>query len=278
MEPGGAQPPNGRPLTPWSRVIRGAVTTPLYLGGPCADEFASYTPPPKLARALAAGIARRHQRHLAPELQRVRRNAASWRAGLPAPGERLLQPFGWGLIPPWAKDPRIGSKAFNARAETVADKPMYRSAFRKHRALVPVDGFYEWQRNEHRGKQPYYFTRADCQLAVFAGLWEYWERAGQSLWTCTIITTDANPDMESIHNRMPVVLEHGRVVGLAGPHDLARASARAPSLVPAAGRNAHQAPSPPRGRLGTQRRAPATRRDRGVNQRATTITAQHFSS
>ena len=84
---------------------------------------------------------------------------------------------------------------------------MYRSAFRKHRALVPVDGFYEWQHNEHRGKQPYYFTRADCQLAVFAGLWEYWERAGQSLWTCTIITTDANPDMESIHNRMPVVLE-----------------------------------------------------------------------
>jgi putative SOS response-associated peptidase YedK len=97
---------------------------------------------------------------------------------------------------------RIGSKAFNARAETVATKPMFRQAFRKHRALVPVDGFYQWRRSES-GKQPFFFSRADGKLTVFAGLWEYWEREGNGLYTCSIITTDAGEDIEDVHDRMP---------------------------------------------------------------------------
>jgi putative SOS response-associated peptidase YedK len=83
---------------------------------------------------------------------------------------------------------------------------MFRQAFRKHRALVPVDGFYKWRRSES-GKQPFFFSRADGELTVFAGLWEYWEREGNGLYTCSIITTEAGEDMEDVHNRMPVILE-----------------------------------------------------------------------
>ncbi len=119
--------------------------------------------------------------------------------------ERLLCPYRWGLVPSWAKTPDIKG-TFNARAETLATKPMFRSAFAHRRILVPVDAFYEWKQTDHR-KQPYAFKRADGEPIVFAGLREWWKGDdGTELRTATIITTDAGPDMP-IHDRQPVVLD-----------------------------------------------------------------------
>jgi putative SOS response-associated peptidase YedK len=114
----------------------------------------------------------------------------------------------WGLVPFWAKDPKVGSKMINARAETVAEKPAFRDALRTHRCLVIADGFYEWQaRGDGRRKQPFHITRADGAPFAFAGLWASWHGAGDaSLRTCTIITTGANDVLRDIHDRMPVIL------------------------------------------------------------------------
>ena len=122
-------------------------------------------------------------------------------------GRRVLSPFGWGLLPAWADDPRISARTFNARAESVATKPMFRHAFRHRRLLVPVDGFYEWAAvpGEPR-KQPYFFHRADGEPVVLAGLWERWARGDDERLSATVITTAAGPDMP-VHDRQPVVLE-----------------------------------------------------------------------
>jgi putative SOS response-associated peptidase YedK len=119
---------------------------------------------------------------------------------------KMLQ---WGLIPSWSKDAKIGTKLINARAETVADKPAFRSAFRKRRCLVVADGFYEWHQQENnKQKQPFYIRMKDEQPFAFAGLWEHWQDAhGEEIETCTLLTTEANELMQSIHNRMPVILE-----------------------------------------------------------------------
>ncbi len=112
----------------------------------------------------------------------------------------------WGLVPSWSKDPSIGSRMINARAETVADKPSFRAAFRRRRCLVPADGFYEWQRSGS-SKQPYYIAMQDGAPFAFAGLWEYWEGAdGSALESCTLLTTEPNELMVSIHSRMPVII------------------------------------------------------------------------
>jgi len=115
----------------------------------------------------------------------------------------------WGLIPSWAKDRKMGSKLINARAETVAEKPAFRSAFRKRRCLVVADGFYEWQQQENKKqKQPFYFRLSDGEPFAFAGLWEHWQDAtGEEIESCTVLTTEANDLMRPIHNRMPVILE-----------------------------------------------------------------------
>jgi putative SOS response-associated peptidase YedK len=115
----------------------------------------------------------------------------------------------WGLIPSWAKDPKIGYKLINARAETVAEKPSFRTAFRQRRCLIPADGFYEWQQVEgSRQKQPYFIGLQDERPFAFAGLYERWESpGGDILETCTIITTTANDLVEPIHERMPVILD-----------------------------------------------------------------------
>jgi putative SOS response-associated peptidase YedK len=131
---------------------------------------------------------------------------------------KLLDQFRWGLVPHWAKDVRMGNKLINARAETVAKTPAYRSAFASHRCLIVVDGFYEWQvpdPSEPKKKVPFYFHRADGRLITFAGLYETWWDKSRSpepdpetlLRTCTIITTEAGPDMVEVHNRMPVILD-----------------------------------------------------------------------
>ncbi len=125
---------------------------------------------------------------------------------------RYLSELRWGLIPSWAKDPKIGDRMINARAETVADAPAYKRAFRQHRCLVPAEGFYEWQsQGRGRRKQPMFVHRRDGQPMAFAGLWSAWRDPSDPdadwLRTCVIVTTDANRLLEPIHDRMPVVLE-----------------------------------------------------------------------
>ena len=119
--------------------------------------------------------------------------------------KRCLSLVRWGLIPPWTKDIKSASMLNNARAETVAEKPSFRTAFKKRRCLIPVDGFYEWK-PIGKAKQPYYFRRPDEQPFAFAGLWDTWKKDELEIESCTIITTDANEVMEPIHHRMPVVL------------------------------------------------------------------------
>jgi putative SOS response-associated peptidase YedK len=112
----------------------------------------------------------------------------------------------WGLVPSWAKDPGIGAQMINARAETVTEKPAFRSAFKRRRCLVPATGFYEWQKQEKR-KQPYYITLREGRPFAIAGLWENWEGPdGSALATCTLLTTEANELMAAFHNRMPVIV------------------------------------------------------------------------
>lgn len=111
----------------------------------------------------------------------------------------------WGLVPRWAKDPAIGARLSNARAETVAEKPSFREAFRRRRCLVPASGFYEWKAEAGR-KQPYYVYPARGELFAFAALWEAWHGPEGVLESCAILTTDANAVMQTIHDRMPVII------------------------------------------------------------------------
>lgn len=124
-------------------------------------------------------------------------------------GEKELVTFRWGLIPSWAKDPAIGNRMINARAETVAEKPSFRAAYKKRRCLVLADGFYEWHKEQSGPKTPYFITRADDQPMAFAGLWENWhdKETGADIQTATVITMPATPFMTALHHRMPVVLD-----------------------------------------------------------------------
>jgi putative SOS response-associated peptidase YedK len=128
---------------------------------------------------------------------------------------RYLSDLRWGLIPSWAKDPKVGDRMINARAESLADKPAYERAFRRHRCLVPAEGFYEWQRRGSR-KQPMFIRRRDGEPMAFAGLWAAWRDRGEGgfadpdgdwLRSCAIVTTNANNTLAPLHDRMPVVLE-----------------------------------------------------------------------
>lgn len=112
----------------------------------------------------------------------------------------------WGLVPGWAKDLTIGAKLINARAETVAEKPSFRAAFKQRRCLILADGFYEWQKRDRKTKQPYYFQLASAQAFAFAGLWERWQQGDKAIETCTILTTEANELLQPVHDRMPVIL------------------------------------------------------------------------
>ena len=120
--------------------------------------------------------------------------------------EQAVHSFRWGLVPFWAKDLKIGAKMINARAETIADKPAFRAAFKKRRCLILADGFYEWKK-VGKSKFPHYITLAEEQPFAMAGLWEQWGKGEERVETCTIITTEANEVMEPLHHRMPVILE-----------------------------------------------------------------------
>ncbi len=118
-----------------------------------------------------------------------------------ADGGLRFQPMRWGLVPFWAKDPSIGSKLINARAETLHEKPAFRHALKSRRCIVPISGFYEWQR-QGRSKQPYFVTSVDEKPLMLAGLWEQWN----DFLTFTVITVPANADISAVHDRMPAIL------------------------------------------------------------------------
>ena len=136
--------------------------------------------------------------------------------------QRELVMLRWGLVPFWAKDPSIGNRMINARAETVAEKPSYRNAYKHRRCLVLADGFYEWRR-QGDVKTPHYISLASGEPFALAGLWENWtdKESGESLQTTTLITTEANDFMALLHHRMPVILEAATATDwLAGSNDL----------------------------------------------------------
>jgi len=122
-------------------------------------------------------------------------------------GEREALMLRWGLVPAWAKDPAIGSRMINARAEGLADRPAFRAAFRRRRCLVPADGFYEWSPVAGGRKQPYFVRLVSGAPLALAGLWEEWRSpAGDAIATFTIVTTGANEALRTIHDRMPVLI------------------------------------------------------------------------
>lgn len=137
------------------------------------------------------------------------------------PQQRQLRALRWGLVPSWAKDVSIGNRMINARMETVAEKPAYRRAFASRRCLLPADGYYEWYVTDEldaKGKprkQPFFITPEDGGVLAMAGLYEFWRdpSAGGDaawLWTCTVITTDAEDDLGRIHDRMPLMVPRER--------------------------------------------------------------------
>lgn len=121
-------------------------------------------------------------------------------------GVRTMQLFSWGLVPSWAKDPKIGNKMINARAETITEKPSYRTAFARRRCLIPADGFYEWRRTGST-KTPMHIRMSTGDLFGFAGIWEAWRAAdGAILRSCSIITVAPNEVVAPIHDRMPAII------------------------------------------------------------------------
>lgn len=120
--------------------------------------------------------------------------------------ETLLAAFTWGLVPTWAKDPAIGARMINARSETAAEKPSFRSALVKRRCIVPADGWYEWQGSPGK-KTPYYFSAPNESVLGLAGIYESWKQPdGQLLWSAAILTQEARSDFSYIHDRMPVLV------------------------------------------------------------------------
>jgi putative SOS response-associated peptidase YedK len=125
----------------------------------------------------------------------------------PETNKRELVMLKWGLIPAWAKDAAIGNEMIMARADTVADKPAFRDAFRRCRSLIVADGFYEWQKTNGK-KQPYFIGLKDQSPFAFAGLWERWNNPeGDAVESCALITTEADAIVRPIHDRMPVILQ-----------------------------------------------------------------------
>jgi putative SOS response-associated peptidase YedK len=177
-------------------------------------RFALFTPPVRLARYFQATLGddvdpeRPPSWNVAPtdQVLAVRARRQSDDAAL----ERTLMSLRWGLIPSWAKDPSAGSRLFNARGESVANKPSFGSAFKSRRVIIPADGFFEWHKRNSGAKQPHFFTRADGEPLALAGVAEsWWDKQAKDappIRSCSIITTSGGPDMDGIHDRMPVVL------------------------------------------------------------------------
>lgn len=156
-----------------------------------AEQFALFEVPPFTARFNIAPTQPAPVIRLQPDQAEPRRELVWLR---------------WGLVPSWAKDPTLGSRLINARADTVAEKPAFRTALRRRRCLVAADGFYEWC-PAGRTKQPHFIHLCDDRPFGFAGLWEEWEGPDHSLLeTCTLLTTESNELIRPLHDRMPVIL------------------------------------------------------------------------
>ncbi len=165
-------------------------------------RFTNTSDPSELAERFAARL---------PEGVRQRYNVAPAQSVLTvraAEGERIAELMRWGLVPHWAKDSSVSYKMINARAETVAEKPVYKKLLASKRCLIPADGFYEWTTAPDGKKVPIRFTLATEELFAFAGLWTSWlnKESGELLDSCTIITTTPNELVAHTHNRMPVIL------------------------------------------------------------------------
>jgi putative SOS response-associated peptidase YedK len=178
-------------------------------------RFALFTPPVRLARYFQATLGDDVDPEQPPSWNVAPTTPVlALRAHRPAgdgPLERTLTTLRWGLIPSWAKDPSAGSRLFNARAESVANRPSFSSAFTSRRVIIPADGFYEWHKLNSGAKQPHFFTRSDGEPLAMAGVAEsWWEKQASDdtppIRSCSIITTSAGPDMDGIHDRMPVIL------------------------------------------------------------------------
>jgi putative SOS response-associated peptidase YedK len=202
---GGQAAPATRPVGETGRLFVGRpiVLATLYNAGMCgrftlrapagvvAEQFALFELPPFAPRFNITPSQPVLVVRLAPEQPEPRRESVWLR---------------WGLIPGWAKDPAIGNRMINARAETVAEKPAFRAALARRRCLVVADGFYEWQRTGKR-KQPYFLRMHDDRVFAFAGLWDHWEGPdGSAVQSCTLLTTEPNELIRPIHDRMPVIL------------------------------------------------------------------------
>lgn len=172
-------------------------------------RYASYSPIDQIARLLQAepAVQLDPRYNIAPGQQVLA-------ARLNTAGARELVGLHWGLIPVWAKDRKTGYSLINARAETVAEKPTFRHAFKQRRCLIAADGFYEWRKADEGPKQPYFIRLKTREPFAFAGLWEHWEdkwaeKGGgeaQTIDSCAIIVTRANSLVKQIHDRMPVIL------------------------------------------------------------------------
>ena len=178
-------------------------------------RYVSATPPDELAKYFGAlapppahALSPNHNVAPTQTVYAVRERA----------GARSLDTLHWGLVPFWAKDPKIGNRMINARAETVAHKNAFRVPFTRRRCIIPADGFYEWRRLEgSKRKQPMFISRPDGEPFAFAGLWEQWRDENNldadgeplELHSCIIITCEANEAMAAVHDRMPVVLPPG---------------------------------------------------------------------
>ena len=188
----------------------------LLKGVPVCGRIALYSPPIRFARLLSARLAAGLDEETQP----------SWNVGpqrrlfgvAEREGDRVLDSYKWGLLPSWAKDPSVSNRLFNARGETVAEKPSFRAAFKKRPCIIPVDGFYEWDHRPGREKQPHLFTRSDEAPLLLGGLYDYWHdptTPEDAPWvqTCTVVTTTSSVDMDEIHDRMPVVIELADIGG-----------------------------------------------------------------
>jgi putative SOS response-associated peptidase YedK len=169
-------------------------------------RFVSATQPDEIARYFGAALS---ETLLEPSYNVAPTNEVY--VVLETGAVRRLEPMRWGLVPFWAKDPSVGSKMINARAEGLATKNAYKRAFQRKRCIIPADGFYEWAKVPgQKAKQPMYIHRPDGDRFAFAGLWEAWRNPDKPddppLRTCTIITTSANDAITPIHDRMPVML------------------------------------------------------------------------
>ena len=171
-------------------------------------RFTLSTSPEELARCFQVvelpGLSPRY--NIAPTQQVATVRAVVQEQG----GARELRLLRWGLVPSWAEDLRVGNRMINARSETAAKKPAFRSAFRKRRCLVLADGFFEWRRRG-KSREPHFIYMRDRRPFAIAGLWEQWAdpEDGEVTESCTLLTTGPNELVEQIHDRMPVILEPG---------------------------------------------------------------------